>query len=119
MALKRCPGLQNRLRGFAFIFSTLFYRVNQSVHSADDASMVPVQGEFMNINAIAAGKSGMMAAQASLANHAEAVAKFGQTEDDIVTPVVGMMQDSVQFNAAATVVREADEMQKSTLDMLA
>jgi hypothetical protein len=71
------------------------------------------------IKALEAGIRGLMTAQDSLAQNAEKSAKLGIGEDDIVTPKVGMMQDSVQFKASATVIREADKMQQAVLDILA
>jgi hypothetical protein len=73
----------------------------------------------MTINSIETGRWGMIRAQESLSEHAKAASQLGLTEDDIVTPVTGMMEDSMQFKASATVVREEDEMQKAVLDMVA
>lgn len=70
-------------------------------------------------SAVEAGKWGMAAAQESMAQNADRASRFGKGEEDIVTPVVGMQMDSLQFKAAATVVREADKMQAEVLDLLA
>ena len=73
----------------------------------------------MKINAIEAGTWGMMTAQESSSRHAEQVSRSASEGEDMVTPIVGMMTDSIQFKASAKVVSVGEAMQKAALDILA
>ena len=73
----------------------------------------------MKVDAMQAGSWGLMTAQESLSRHADTLSKIGVQGTDIVTPVVGVMTSTIQYKASSTVVRSADKMQRTLLDLLA
>lgn len=75
----------------------------------------------MSISAIASGTVGMYRAADRLASSASRVARFGtgMSETDLSTELVEVMLAETDFKAAATVIRAADRMTKSTIDILA
>lgn len=75
----------------------------------------------MTISAISSGVAGMHRASDRFEASASRVARYGTglAEVDIATEMVNVMEAKAQFKASATIVRAADEMAKSTIDILA
>ena len=75
----------------------------------------------MTISAIASGTAGMHRAADRLEASASRVARFGTglAEVDLSTEMVETMMAQTDFEAAAKVVRAADRMTKSAIDILA
>lgn len=65
------------------------------------------------------GMQGVQAGQNSLAKNAEKVSQFGVRNDDLVTPMVGMIQDTTQVNASLAVIKTGDEMTGALLNIRA
>lgn len=74
----------------------------------------------MSLSAIASGTLGMQRAADRLEASAGRVARFGTglADVDLSTEMVDAMMAGHDFKAAATVVRVADRMSSSILDML-
>lgn len=75
----------------------------------------------MTISAIASGAAGMHRAADRLEASASRVARFGTglLDVDLTTEMVETVMDQTDFKAAATVVRAADRMTQTTIDILA
>jgi flagellar hook protein FlgE len=75
----------------------------------------------MSISAIASGAAGMHRAADRLEVSAGRVAQFGTglADVDLTTELVETMMAEADFKAAATVVRAADRMAQTTIDILA
>ncbi|MGV8853188.1 MAG: hypothetical protein ACOH2L_00950 [Devosia sp.] len=75
----------------------------------------------MTLSAIASGTLGMQRAADRLEASAGRVARFGTglADVDLSTEMVNAMMAGHDFKAATTVVRVADRMAQSTIDMLA
>ena len=68
-----------------------------------------------------AALKGLTDAQESFTRHATQVANFGngQSNNDLVGPIVGITLDSIQFKASLTVLKAEDENQRALLDIRA
>jgi len=75
----------------------------------------------MSISALGIGAAGMHRAADRLDASASRVARFGTglAEVDLPTEMVEVMMAELDFKASATVVRAADRMARSTIDILA
>ncbi|MCS6761472.1 MAG: hypothetical protein MO846_05450 [Candidatus Devosia symbiotica] len=75
----------------------------------------------MTISAIASGTLGMQRAADRLEADASRFARFGTglADVDLFTEMVETMMAQTDFKASATVVRAADRMAKSAIDILA
>ena len=75
----------------------------------------------MTISAIASGTQGMHRAADRLEASASRVARFGTglADVDLSTEMVETMMAQNDFKASATIVRAADRMLKTTIDILA
>lgn len=75
----------------------------------------------MTISAIASGAAGMHRAADRLEASASRVARFGTglQDVDLTTEMVETMMAQTDVKAAATVVRAADRMTQTTIDILA
>jgi flagellar hook protein FlgE len=75
----------------------------------------------MTLSAIASGTLGMQRAADRLEASAGRVARFGTglADIDLGTEMVETMLAQNDFKASATIVRAADRMLKSTIDILA
>lgn len=75
----------------------------------------------MTLSAIASGTAGMHRAADRLDASASRVARFGTglADVDLSTEMVETMMAQTDFKAAATVVRAADRMARTTIDILA
>ncbi len=74
----------------------------------------------MSISALSQGAAGMHRAADRLEASSSRVARFGTgLEDvDLATEMVAVLEAKAAFKASTTIVRVADEMAKSTIDML-
>ena len=75
----------------------------------------------MSISAIASGTAGMHRAADRLDASAARIARSGtgQAETDLSSELVATMSAGTDFKASASVVRAADRMMQSTIDILA
>lgn len=75
----------------------------------------------MTISAISSGIAGMHRASNSFEASASRVARYGTglADVDIASEMVDVMEAKALFKASTTIVRVADEMAKSTIDILA
>lgn len=75
----------------------------------------------MTISAIASGTAGMHRASERLEASAARVARFGTglEQTDLSTELAQTMMAEIDFKAAASVVRAADRMTRTTIDILA
>jgi hypothetical protein len=75
----------------------------------------------MTISSIALGASGMHRAADRFETAASRVARFGTGlgDVDLATEMVEVLMAKAQFKASANIVRVADEMTKSAIDILA
>ena len=79
------------------------------------------QAATMTISAIASGTAGMHRAADRLETSAARIARTGtgQGDVDLSTELVETMMAEADFKASATVVRAADRMTRSAIDILA
>lgn len=68
-------------------------------------------------NGLAGIKRGLESAGRNAQEISNALTDVGS--GDVITPLTGLKLDSLQVQASASVVRIADEMQQSVLDILA
>jgi len=75
----------------------------------------------MTISSIASGITGMQRAADRFEASANRVARFGTGLEDVelTTEMVGVLEAKSAFKANATIVRVADQMAKSVIDILA
>ncbi|HEY0032045.1 MAG TPA: flagellar basal body rod C-terminal domain-containing protein [Devosia sp.] len=75
----------------------------------------------MSMSAMSLGAAGMQRASDRFEASASRVARFGTGlgEVDLATEMVEVLEAKLAFKANATMVRKADEMAKSLIDILA
>jgi flagellar hook protein FlgE len=75
----------------------------------------------MTISSIAIGAGGMHRAAERFEASANRVARFGTglADVDLATEMVAVMMAETDFKASAKIVRVADQMARSTIDILA